>query len=82
VDGAKPRIYGYNESMVTSLRNRIYRGTEVGHIATKFYLAADLVQEGYVDLVQVPTAEMLADGFTKPFALPAHRSFCARLGLV
>jgi transposase InsO family protein len=81
-DGVKPRIYGDNESMVTSLRNRIYRGTEVAHIATKFYLAADLVQEGYVDLVQVPTAEMLADGFTKPFALPAHRSFCTRLGLV
>jgi transposase InsO family protein len=81
-DGAKPRIYGDNESMVTSLRNRIYRGTEVAHIATKFYLAADLVHDGHVDLIQVPTTEMLADGFTKPFALPAHRAFCSKIGLV
>jgi hypothetical protein len=81
-DGAKPRIYGGNESMVTSLRNRIYRGTEVAHIETAFYLAADLVHEGRVHLIQVPTADMLGDGFTKPFALSAHRSFCARVGLV
>jgi hypothetical protein len=59
---------------VTLLRNRIDRGTEVAHIAT--YLAADLVHDGQVDFVQVPTTEMLADGFTKLFALLVHRAFC------
>jgi hypothetical protein len=78
----KPRLYGDNESMVTSLHNRIYRGTEVAHIATKFYLAADLVHDGHVELIQVPSGAMLADGFTKPYSFHAHRQFCAQLGLV
>ncbi|KAA8914904.1 hypothetical protein FN846DRAFT_761614, partial [Sphaerosporella brunnea] len=52
------------------------------HIATKFYLAAGLVYQGYVDLVQVPTADMLADGLTKPLSLPAYRLFCQTVGLV
>jgi hypothetical protein len=82
IGSAKPRIYGDNESTVTSLRNRIYRGTEVAHIATKYYLAADLVHEGHVELIQVATADMLADPFTKPFDYRAHRTFCGRLGLV
>jgi hypothetical protein len=59
--------------MVTLLRNRIDRGTEVAHVAT--YIAADLVHDGQVDFVQVPTTEMLADGFTKLFALLVHRAF-------
>jgi hypothetical protein len=80
--GTKPRIYGDNECMVTSLSNRIHRGTEVPHIATTFHLTADLVHEGNVDLVQVPTVDILAYGFTQPFARPGHRAFCARLGLV
>jgi transposase InsO family protein len=82
IGSAKPRIYGDNESTVTSLRNRIYRGTEVAHIATKYYLAADLVHEGHVELIQVATEDMLADPFTKPFDYRAHRTFCGRLGLV
>jgi hypothetical protein len=28
-----------------------YRGTEVAHIGTKFYLAADLIHDGHVELV-------------------------------
>jgi hypothetical protein len=81
-DDTKLRLYGENESTVKYLRSRAYRGTEVAHIATTFYIAAYLAHHGYVELLQVPTADMIADGCTKPYALPADRSFCARLGLI
>jgi hypothetical protein len=72
-----------NESCLKSLKNGIYRGTEgATHIGTKFFLAADLVREGKVEVAYVPTAEMLADGFTKPLPKLAHQHFCRTIGLV
>jgi len=52
--------------MIASIKNRIYRGTAVAHIATKYYLAADMARDGEIDLSYVLTTEMLANCFTKP----------------
>jgi hypothetical protein len=78
-----PVLYGDNESCLKSLRNGIYRGTEgATNIGTKFFLAEDQVREGRVEVAYVSTAEMLADGFTKPLPKPAHQHFCRTIGLV
>jgi len=66
-----PHVFSDSLSLIASIKNRIYRGTAVAHIATKYYLAADMARDGEIDLSYVPTAEMLADCFTKPLPKPA-----------
>jgi len=59
-----PHVFPDSQSLIASIMNRIYRGTAVAKIATKYYLAADMARDGEIDLSYVPTAEMLADCFT------------------
>jgi hypothetical protein len=75
-------VFSDSQSLISSIKNRIYRGTAVAHIATKYYLAADMARDGEIDLSYVPTAEMLADCFTKPLPKPAFLKQCAAMGMI
>jgi hypothetical protein len=77
-----PHVFSDSHSLIATIKNRIYRGTEVAHIATKYYLAADMARDGKIDLSYVPTAEMLADCFTKPMPKPAFLKQCAEMGMI
>jgi hypothetical protein len=77
-----PHVFSDSPSLIASIKNRIYRGTAVAHIATKYYLAADMARDGEIDLSYVPTAEMLADCFTKPQLKPAVLKQCAAMGMI
>jgi len=77
-----PQVFSDSQSLIASIKNRIYRGTAVAHIATKYYLAADMARDGEIDLSYVPTAEMLADCFTKPLPKPAFLKQCAAMGII
>jgi len=77
-----PDVFSDSQSLIASIKNRIYRGTAVAHIATKYYLAADMARDGEIDLSYVPTAEMLADCFTKPLPKPAFLKQCAAMGMI
>jgi len=77
-----PHVFSDSLSLIASIKNRIYRGTAVAHIATKSYLAADMARDGEIDLSYVPTAEMLADCFTKPLPKPAFLKQCAAMGMI
>jgi hypothetical protein len=37
-----PHVFSDSQSLIVSIKNRIYRGTSVAHIATKYYLGADM----------------------------------------
>jgi hypothetical protein len=65
-----------------SIKNRIYRRTAVAHIATKYYLAADMARDGEIDLSYIPTAEMLGDCVTKPLPKPALLMPYAAMGMI
>jgi RNase P subunit RPR2 len=81
----RPMVYTDSQSMLASVKNRIYRGTEVAHIATKFHLAADMVRENQFDMEYIATTEMLADALTKALAKRAKRAFlehCRGMGLI
>jgi hypothetical protein len=41
-----------------------------------------MAREGEIDLSYVPTAEMLADCFTKPLPKPAFLKQCAAMGMI
>jgi hypothetical protein len=58
------------QSLIPIIKNTIYCGTAVAHIVTKYYLAADMARDGEIDFSYGPTAEMLADCFTKPLPKP------------
>jgi hypothetical protein len=77
-----PRVFSDSQSLIASIKNRIYRGTAVAHIATKYYLAADMGRDREINLSYVPTAETLADCFTKPLPKPAFLKQCAAMGMI
>jgi hypothetical protein len=70
-----------SQSMIASITNNIYRGTMVTHIATKFYLAIDLVHSGDVQLHYTSSGTMLADAMTKPLPRPALTQFRDGMGM-
>jgi hypothetical protein len=76
-----PHVFSYSQSVIVSIKNRIYQGTEVAHIVTKSYLAADMARDREIDLSYVPTAELLADCFTKQLPKPAFLKQCAAMGM-
>ena len=77
-----PHVFSDPQSQIASIKNRIYHGTAVAHIATKYNLAADVPRNGEIDLSYVPTAEMLADCFTKPMPKPTFWKQCAVMGMI
>jgi len=77
-----PHVFSDSQSLMESITNRIYRETAVAHIATKYYLAADMGRDGGIDLSYVPTAEMLADCFIKPMPKPAFLKQRAAMGMI
>jgi hypothetical protein len=77
-----PQVFSDSQSLIASNKNRIYCGTAVAQIVTKYYLAADMARDGEIDLSYVPTAEMLADCVTKPLPKPAFLKQCAAMGMI
>jgi len=75
-------VFSDSQSLIGTINNRIYLGTAVAHIATKYYLAADMARDGDIDLSYVPTAEMLADCFTQPLPKPAVMQQGAAMGMI
>jgi len=65
-----PHVFFDSQLLIVSIKNRIQRWTAVAHTATKYYLAADMASDGEIYLSYVPTAEMLAVGFTKLLPKP------------
>jgi hypothetical protein len=77
-----PYVFSDSQSLMASIKNRIYCGTAVAHIATKYYLATDMARDGEIDLSHRPTAEMVSNCFTKPLAKPAFLKQCAAMGSI
>jgi len=77
-----PHVFSDSQSLIASIKNRIYRETAVAHIATKYYLDADMARHGEIDLSYVPTAEMLADCFTNPLPKSPLLKQCAAMGMI
>jgi len=77
-----PHMFSHSQSPIMSIKNRISCRTAVAHIATKYYLAADMARDREIDLSYVPTAEMLADCFTKPLPKSAFLKQCAAMGMI
>jgi hypothetical protein len=51
------------------------------HIDIRYHYTRDMVAQGIIQIRQIPTADMVADGFTKPLGSEAHSKFLRLLGL-
>jgi len=77
-----PDVFCTSQSPIASIKNRIYCGTAVAQIATKYYLAADMAGDGEIELSYVLTAGMLVDCFTKPLPKPAFLKQSAAMEMI
>jgi hypothetical protein len=77
-----PHVLSDSQSLIASVQNKIYVGTAVAHIATKYYLPADMARDGEIDLSYITTAEMLADCFTKPLPKPTFLKQYAAMRMI
>jgi hypothetical protein len=56
-----PQVSSDSQLMIASIKSRIYHGSAVAHIATEYYLAADMARDREIDLSYVLTAEIFAN---------------------
>jgi hypothetical protein len=77
-----PHVFSNSQSLIASIKNRMYCTPAVAHIGTKYNLGAVIARDGEIDLSYVPTAGMLANFFTKPLPNPAILKQCAEMGLI
>jgi hypothetical protein len=57
-------------------------GRRSKHIPIKHHMICEYVEDRFIELVKIPTVDMLADGFIKPHGYMWLEDFVARLGLI
>jgi hypothetical protein len=77
-----PHVFSDSQSQIARIENRIYHGTAVAYIPTKYYHAADIPRDGEVDLSYIPTADILADYFTMTLPKPSILKQYAAMGII
>jgi hypothetical protein len=77
-----PHVFSDSQLVIVSIKNRIYRGTAVANVATKYNLAADMATDGEIELSYIPTTDMLADCFTKPLPISGCLKMYAVMGMI
>lgn len=73
-------LRGDNQGALALDVNPVYH-QRTKHIHVRHRFICDVVNDGIVTMRYVPTADMLADGLTKPLPRETHLSHCARIGL-
>ena len=69
----------YQSSLSLSVNLIYHQRTKDIQIRHRFI--CDMVNEGIITVSDVPSTDMLADGFTKPLARDVHADHCTRIGL-
>jgi Reverse transcriptase (RNA-dependent DNA polymerase)/gag-polypeptide of LTR copia-type len=80
-DGKTVQILADNQGAIALAKNP-HLHERSRHIDICYHYVRDLVQRGKVKIEYIPTAEMVADGFTKPLERTAFDRFKDQLGMV
>jgi len=51
-----PHVFSDSQALIASIKNRIYSGTAVANIATKYYLVVDMTRDREINLAYLLTA--------------------------
>ena len=66
LDPGPVKIYQDNESTIKLIRDGRSSNSRMKHVAIRYFFVRDRIASSEVQIVQVPTEDMLADGMTKP----------------
>ena len=73
-------LHGDNKGTIDLALNPV-TGRQSKHIDIRHHVVREYVERGTIELVRTPTAEMLADGFTKPLARRSLLAHSEDMGL-
>jgi hypothetical protein len=74
-------LHSDNKGTIDLMLNPV-TGRQSKHIDIRHHVVREYVEHGTIDLVRTPTAEMLADGFTKPLARKLLLAHSKDMGLI
>jgi hypothetical protein len=80
-DGKTVRMRADNQGAIALTKNP-HLHERSRHIDISYHYVRDLVQKGRVEINYIPTANMIADGFTKPLERTAFDKFKGQLGMI
>ena len=76
-----PTTFYVDNTGAISLTKELRFHSRTRHIPIHYHFICELVENNTLNIKYIPTANMLADGFTKPLACPGHLFFIDRLYL-
>ena len=79
-DPPTTELFSDNTAAIAIAREARFHGRS-RHIGTHFHFVRERVEDGTFDITHVPTAEMLADGLTKPLTRQPHETMLTRFSL-
>ena len=74
-----PLLIDNNGAIAVSKDEKITRNTR--HIEIRYHHIRDLIEKGVIDVAHIPSAQMAADGFTKPLDATKFGEFRDLIGI-
>ncbi len=74
-------LYTDNNGALLLAKNPVFH-ERTKHIAVKYHYIRDLISQGIIDLIYIPTKENKSDGFTKPLEKTKFKEFLAHLNFM
>ena len=74
-------LYTDNNGALLLAKNPVFH-ERTKHIAVKYHYIRDLISQGIIDLIYIPTKENKSDGFTKPLEKTKFKEFLAHLNFI
>ena len=79
-EGYKLPIYTDNSGALQLAKNPVFH-ERTKHIAVRYHYIRDLINNGILELVYIPTEDQKADGLTKPLGRKLFKGYLEHLGL-
>lgn len=73
-------LFADNQAAIKLASNPVHHPRSK-HIDIQYHKLREVVESGLLDITYIPTADMIADGLTKPLDLVKFRKFVEMLGL-
>ena len=71
-----------NQGCIATATNQKGMSSRTKHIATRYFAVHQFVEEGDIEVIYIPSADQLADMFTKPLAAVLFLKMAKALRLV
>ena len=77
----RSHLYASDSQAAIGMAEKAQFSKKTKHIAIRYHYIRDLVKSGVIEMVFVPTAEMIADGLTKAVGTEKFKWFVQALNI-